>query len=72
MHCTQIQNGIPPPYVASYISCGNRDGLINFSQDAHRYLKANDIPHVWNVDDHAHDPDTWASNLYHFAQRIFR
>lgn len=69
---------IPDPAAARgkleliYISCGNRDGLINFSQDAHRYLKANDIPHVWNVDDHAHDPDTWASNLYHFAQRIFR
>ena len=55
-----------------YISCGNRDGLINFSQDVHRYLKAHDVPHIWNVDDHGHDPDTWASNLYHFTQRIFR
>ena len=55
-----------------YLSCGNRDGLINFSQGLHRYLKQNDIPHVWNVDDHAHDGATWAGNLYYFAQRLFR
>ena len=55
-----------------YISCGNRDGLINFSQDVHRYLKEHDVPHIWNVDDFGHDPAHWASNLYHFAQRIFR
>ena len=55
-----------------YISCGNKDGLINFSQGVHRYLKAHDVPHLWNVDDHAHDGQTWGSNLYHFAQRIFR
>lgn len=55
-----------------YLSCGNRDGLINISQDLHAYLKRHDIPHVWNVDDHGHDGDSWANNLYHFAQRIFR
>jgi hypothetical protein len=27
---------------------------------------------VWNVDDHGHDGDSWAGNLYYFAQRIFR
>lgn len=55
-----------------YISCGNKDGLICFSQGVHRYLKENDIPHVWNVDDQGHDPITWGSNLYHFAQMIFK
>jgi enterochelin esterase-like enzyme len=55
-----------------YISCGNKDGLINVSQRTHRYLKQHDVPHVWNVDDHGHDGHTWGSNLYHFAQRIFR
>jgi enterochelin esterase-like enzyme len=55
-----------------YISCGNKDGLINFSQDMHAYLKAHGVPHVWNVDDHGHDGETWGSNLYRFAQRIFR
>lgn len=55
-----------------YLSCGNQDGLINVSQGLHRYLTRQGVPHVWNVDDHGHDRDTWADNLYHFAQRIFR
>lgn len=55
-----------------YLSCGNRDGLINVSQGVHAYLKRHGIAHVWNVDDHGHDGDSWANNLYHFAQRIFR
>ena len=55
-----------------YISCGNKDGLINFSQRAHRYFKVHDVPHLWNVDDHGHDGETWGSNLYQFSQRIFR
>ena len=55
-----------------YISCGNKDGLINFSQGMHRYMKEHNVPHVWNVDDQAHDPVTWGSNLYHFSQMIFR
>ena len=55
-----------------YLSCGNKDGLINFSQDVHRYLNEHDVPHVWNVDDYGHVGETWASNLYHFVQRVFR
>jgi enterochelin esterase-like enzyme len=55
-----------------YLSCGNRDGLINVSQDLHAYLKQHGVAHVWNVDDHGHDGDSWANNLYHFAQKIFR
>lgn len=55
-----------------YLSCGNKDGLINFSQGVHVYLKEHGVPHVWNIDDHGHDGETWGSNLYHFAQRIFR
>jgi enterochelin esterase-like enzyme len=69
---------VPDPAAAKqqlkllWLSCGNRDGLISISQGVHRYLKANDVPHVWNVDDQAHDPITWGSNLYHFSQRVFR
>ena len=55
-----------------YISCGNKDGLISVSQGVHAYLKEHGVPHVWNVDDHGHDGQTWSNNLYHFAQRIFR
>ncbi len=54
-----------------YLSCGNKDGLIGISQGVHRYLKEQGIPHVWNVDGHAHDPAHWRNNLYYFLQRLF-
>lgn len=69
---------VPDPAVARgklkllYVSCGNKDGLINISQRVHTYLKEQNVPHIWNVDDHGHDGPTWANNVYHFAQRIFR
>jgi len=69
---------VPDPAAAKkqlkllWLSCGNKDGLISISQGVHRYLKANAVPHVWNVDDQAHDPVTWGSNLYHFSQRVFK
>jgi enterochelin esterase-like enzyme len=69
---------VPDPAAATaqlkllYISCGNKDGLINISQGVHRYLKQHSVPHVWHVDDFGHDPAHWGSNLWHFAQRLFR
>ena len=55
-----------------YLSCGNRDGLFRISQGVHVYLKERNVPHIWNVDDNAHDATHWRNNLYHFSQRIFR
>lgn len=55
-----------------WLSCGNQDGLIRISQGMHAHLKAQGVPHVWNVDGHAHDPAHWSSNLYHFVQKLFR
>jgi len=55
-----------------YLSCGNKDGLINISQGVHAYLKEHEIPHVWNVDDHGHEGSSWGGNLYYFAQHLFR
>ncbi len=55
-----------------WISCGNKDGLINISQKAHRFLKTNGIDHVWHVDGHGHDPAHWSSSLYWFSQCVFR
>jgi enterochelin esterase-like enzyme len=55
-----------------YLSCGNKDGLINFSQGVHRYLRDRGVPHVWNMDDHGHEAETWATNLYYFLQRLFK
>lgn len=54
-----------------FLSCGNRDGLIRISQGVHAHLKELDVPHIWHVDENAHDPLHWKNSLYHFAQRIF-
>lgn len=55
-----------------YLSCGRRDGLINISQRMHRELQSLGVAHVWHVDEYGHDRESWAENLYHFAQRLFR
>jgi enterochelin esterase-like enzyme len=54
-----------------YLSAGSKDPLIVVAQGVHHYLKAHDVPHIWNVDDHGHDGETWGSNLYHFVQLLF-
>jgi enterochelin esterase-like enzyme len=69
---------IPDPERASrslrllYLSCGNRDGLIRISQNVHAYLKEKHVPHLWHVDDSAHDFQHWKQNLHHFGRRIFQ
>jgi enterochelin esterase-like enzyme len=69
---------IPAPETAKkqlkllYISCGNKDGLIRISQGFHSYLKEHDMPHVWHVDEHAHDFHHWKNSLYHFSQLLFK
>ncbi len=55
-----------------WLSVGNKDGLIGISQRVHGYLKEKGVPHVWNVDGHAHDPTEWRNNLYYFLQKVFR
>lgn len=55
-----------------WLSCGNQDGLINISQRVHAYLKEHEVPHVWHVDGHGHDPDHWRNSLYYFSQLLFK
>jgi enterochelin esterase-like enzyme len=55
-----------------YVSCGNKDGLIRISQNVHGYLKEKNVPHIWHVDDHAHDFQHWKKALYQFSQLIFK
>jgi len=54
------------------LTCGSKDGLMEISQSFHAYLKAHNVPHVWHVDGHAHDPEHWRSSLHGFVQRLFR
>ena len=69
---------VPDPAAAKeklkllWLACGNKDGLIRISQGVHKFLKQENVPHVWHVDSNAHDATEWANNLYLFAQRIFK
>jgi enterochelin esterase-like enzyme len=69
---------VPDPAAAKaklkllFLSCGKRDGLIRISQGVHAYLRDNDVPHIWHVDDNAHDPTHWKNSLYYFAPLLFR
>jgi enterochelin esterase-like enzyme len=55
-----------------FLSCGNKDGLIEISQNLHHYLSANSVEHIWHVDGQGHDPIHWRNSLYYFAQMLFR
>jgi len=55
-----------------WISAGNKDGLIRISQGVHAYLKEKNVPHIWHVDEHAHDFQHWKKGLYNFSQFIFK
>ena len=55
-----------------WLSCGNKDGLLRISQQVERYMKENDVPHLWNVDSNGHDGTHWRNNLYHFVQLVFQ
>ena len=55
-----------------WISCGNKDGLIRISQGVHAYLKEKNVPHIWHVDEHAHDFQHWKKAFFNFSQLIFK
>ncbi len=69
---------LPDPAAATkqlkllWLSCGNKDGLINISQGFHAHLKEKNIPHTWHVATHGHDAPEWKQALYYFLQQVFK
>ncbi|MBN2274226.1 MAG: esterase [Bacteroidales bacterium] len=55
-----------------WISCGDKDGLIPFSQRTHDYLNRMKVPHVYFVDHGYHDFNVWKNSLYMFSQLLFK
>ena len=56
-----------------WISCGDSDRLIVFSQRTHDYLSKYDIPHIYYiVPGGVHDFKVWKSGLYMFSQFLFK
>jgi enterochelin esterase-like enzyme len=56
-----------------YVACGDRDGLSRISRGVHTMLDEKKVPHVYRViPGGGHDFRVWKSDLYHFAQLLFR
>ncbi|HEX4608889.1 MAG TPA: alpha/beta hydrolase-fold protein [Urbifossiella sp.] len=56
-----------------YVSCGDKDGLFRISEGVHKMLDEKQVPHRYNViPGGGHDFKVWKSDLYHFAQLLFR
>lgn len=56
-----------------WVSCGDQDSLFNISENVHRHLAEQGVPHVWHVDaGGAHTFPVWKNDLYHFSTLLFR
>jgi len=55
-----------------WLGCGNKDGLLELSEEIDAYLKAKGVPHIFHVDGYGHNRIEWSNNLYFFAQQLFR
>ncbi|MBN2814284.1 MAG: endo-1,4-beta-xylanase [Bacteroidales bacterium] len=73
------QELIPDPATAKqqlkllWISCGDQDGLITFSQRTHDHLSANQVPHFYHIiPGGVHDFNVWKESLYLYAKLLFK
>jgi enterochelin esterase-like enzyme len=56
-----------------YVACGDEDRLLRISQGVHSMLDEKKVPHLYHViSGGRHDFKVWKSDLYRFAQLIFR
>ncbi|WP_442795690.1 alpha/beta hydrolase [Pelobium manganitolerans] len=55
-----------------WISCGESDGLINFSKRTHDYLAEKEVPHIYFTEPGGHDFNIWKSSLYMYSQFLFK
>ncbi len=56
-----------------WISCGDKDWLISFSQRLHEYAAENDIQHIYRIiPGGMHDFNAWKEDLYNYSQLIFK
>lgn len=55
-----------------WISCGDSDRLISFSQRTHDYLEQKNVPHIYYIEPGVHDFKVWKNDLYMFSQLLFK
>ncbi|WP_113925967.1 alpha/beta hydrolase [Cognataquiflexum aquatile] len=55
-----------------FISCGDADNLIRFSERTHEYLVEKDVPHIYYIEPGVHDFKVWKNGLYMFSKLLFK
>ncbi|PRD54633.1 alpha/beta hydrolase [Sphingobacterium gobiense] len=55
-----------------WISCGDQDRLMRFTQRTHEYLEIHEVPHIYYIEPGGHDFNVWKNDLYHVSQLLFK
>ena len=55
-----------------WISCGDKDWLIENSKRTHDYLVKNNVPNIYYLEPGVHDFKVWKNGLYMFSQFLFK
>jgi enterochelin esterase-like enzyme len=55
-----------------WLSCGDKDRLMDASKSFHTALEDKKVPHVWHVDNGGHTWPVWKNDLYLISQILFR
>jgi len=55
-----------------WLSCGDKDRLMDASKSLHNTLEEKKVPHVWHVDSGAHEWPVWKNDLYLLSQMLFQ
>ena len=69
---------VPDPELARerlnllWISCGDKDRLLPFSQRTHEYLTKKEVPHIYYIEPGDHDFKVWKNGLYMFSKMLFK
>ncbi|MCR9013450.1 alpha/beta hydrolase [Aquiflexum gelatinilyticum] len=69
---------VPDPQAAKdklkllFISCGDADNLLRFSERTHEYLVRNEVPHIYYIEPGVHDFKVWKNGLYMFSKLLFK
>jgi len=55
-----------------WVSCGDKDTLLNSNKSFHAALEEKKVPHVWHLEPGAHNYEVWKNDLYLVAPMLFQ
>ncbi|MBD1425157.1 alpha/beta hydrolase [Sphingobacterium arenae] len=55
-----------------WISCGDQDRLMRFTERTHEYLEKHEVPHIYYIEPGGHDFKVWKNDLYQVSQLLFQ